>query len=249
MMRGEVAIAGRQGRQRLWDLGERIYPAETTVVPAEDAARLRNERRLRSLGIARASATLVPVEPVHVGDAGEPATVEGIPGTWRVDPDAIGQPFHGRTALLSPFDRLMYERARPRPVRLRIRAGDVQAGGQQALGLLRAPRAARRSARGQGGRDGRSKALEVGRARRPRGCSVHIGHRRWRRCRDRSARVVVGPWVRRPRAPRANNWTFFGVPTAQVIAAVTVLGALTILVARHRGRLAEPADLTPADRS
>jgi len=31
---------------------------------------------------------------------------------WRVDPDAPGQPFTGRTALLSPFDRLVYDRQR-----------------------------------------------------------------------------------------------------------------------------------------
>jgi len=29
-----------------------------------------------------------------------------------VDPDALGKPFKGRTALLSPFDRLTYDRAR-----------------------------------------------------------------------------------------------------------------------------------------
>jgi uncharacterized protein len=111
-MRGEVAIAGRRGRQRLWDLAERVYPADTPVVPLAEARRIRDERRLRSLGIARATGTALPVEPVVVGEAGEPATVEGIPGTWRVDPEALAQPFEGRTALLSPFDRLSYDRAR-----------------------------------------------------------------------------------------------------------------------------------------
>jgi len=112
MMRGEVAIAGRRGRQRVWDLAERVYPADTPVVPAAEAHRIRNERRLRSLGIAREKGTAVPVEPVVVGNAGEPATVEGIPGTWRVDPEALGKPFERRTALLSPFDRLSYDRVR-----------------------------------------------------------------------------------------------------------------------------------------
>jgi phosphatidylglycerol:prolipoprotein diacylglycerol transferase len=32
---------------------------------------------------------------------------------------------------------------------------------------------------------------------------------------------------------KADNWLFFGVPTAQVIAAITVLGATAILIARH----------------
>ena len=114
MMRGEVAIAGRRGRQRLWDLAQRVYPADAPVVPADEARRVRNERRLRSLGIAREKGAAVPVEPVDVGDVGEPATVEGVPGTWRVDPEALGKPFEGRTALLSPFDRLIYDRARAR---------------------------------------------------------------------------------------------------------------------------------------
>lgn len=112
MMRGDVAIAGRRGRQRLWDLAERVHPAGTPVVPAEEARRIRDERRLRALGIAREKGASVPAEPVDVGIAGEPATVEGVPGTWRVDPEALGQPFTGRTALLSPFDRLVHDRLR-----------------------------------------------------------------------------------------------------------------------------------------
>jgi len=32
---------------------------------------------------------------------------------------------------------------------------------------------------------------------------------------------------------KANNWRIFGVPTAQIVAAITVLGAAAILVARH----------------
>ena len=112
MMRGEVAIAARRGRQRLWDLAERVYPADGDVVPVEEARRIRNERRLQALGIARAKTTAFPMEPGDVGDAGEPAVVDGVPGEWRVDPAAIGQPFTGRTALLSPFDRLLHDRRR-----------------------------------------------------------------------------------------------------------------------------------------
>jgi MOSC domain-containing protein YiiM len=52
------------------------------------------------------------MEPVDVGDAGEPAVVEGVDGTWRVDPEALDRSFAGRTALLSPFDRLIHDRSR-----------------------------------------------------------------------------------------------------------------------------------------
>jgi hypothetical protein len=54
----------------------------------------------------------MPIEPVDVGDAGEPAIVEGTKGEWRIDPAALGADFKGRTALLSPFDRLVYDRRR-----------------------------------------------------------------------------------------------------------------------------------------
>jgi uncharacterized protein YcaQ len=112
MMCGEIAIAGRLRRERLWDLAARVYPADVVVPSVEEGRRIRNERRLRSLGIARVKSTPMPIEPVDVGEAGEPAIVEGVAGEWRVDPEALDQDFEGRTALLSPFDRLAYDRVR-----------------------------------------------------------------------------------------------------------------------------------------
>jgi uncharacterized protein YcaQ len=111
-MRGEVAIAGRVGRERLWDLPERVYPADVAIPSAEEAERRKNERRLASLGIARQKTRAMPMEPTHVGEAGEPAVVEGVKGEWRVDPGLLGDDFEGRTALLSPFDRLVHDRVR-----------------------------------------------------------------------------------------------------------------------------------------
>jgi len=54
----------------------------------------------------------MPIEPVHVGDSGVPAVVEGSRGEWRVDPPALEGDFAGRTALLSPFDNLVWRRER-----------------------------------------------------------------------------------------------------------------------------------------
>ena len=112
MIRGEIAIAGRVGRERLWDLAERVYPADVVVPSVDEAERAKNERRLSSLGIARAKGRAMPMEPIHIGEAGEPAVVEGTKGEWRVDPAALGDSFEGRTALLSPFDRLVHDRGR-----------------------------------------------------------------------------------------------------------------------------------------
>jgi uncharacterized protein YcaQ len=111
MSRGEVAIAGRVGRERRWDLAERVYPS-VEVPSVDEAERKKNERRLASLGIARPKARAMPMEPVHVGEAGEPAVVEGVKGEWHVDPTYLDGDFEGRTALLSPFDRLVHDRVR-----------------------------------------------------------------------------------------------------------------------------------------
>jgi uncharacterized protein YcaQ len=110
--RGEVAINGREGNQRLWDLAERVYPSGVPTVPSDEAGPIRDERRLRALGIARAKGTVLPGEPIHVADAGEPAVVDGVKGEWRVDPEQLGRPFHGRTVLLSPFDAIVRDRKR-----------------------------------------------------------------------------------------------------------------------------------------
>lgn len=109
--RGEVARAGRDGRDVLWDLASRIYPDEP-VPPLAEALAERDRRRLAGLGIARAKAPVHPVEPNHVGAAGEPAVVEGVTGEWRVDPAYLSGDFAGRCALLSPLDRLVSDRKR-----------------------------------------------------------------------------------------------------------------------------------------
>jgi hypothetical protein len=85
--RGIVAIAGRRGRQRLWDLAERWYP-ETETVPLAEAERQLAEKRRRALGVWLEK------------------------GEWRVHPDALDGPVPSRVTLLSPFDRLIHDRDR-----------------------------------------------------------------------------------------------------------------------------------------
>jgi len=109
--RGEVAVAGRVGRQRLWDLAERVYPP-VRAIPLEQARTILARRRLRALGISRAKVIGVSGERYHEDVVGEPAEVEGTAGDWIVDPEALSRDFGGRTALLSPFDRLIHDRVR-----------------------------------------------------------------------------------------------------------------------------------------
>ena len=101
--RGDVAVTRREGNERIWDLASRVLPNEMPEVPATEAKRILAERRLRSLGIAR---------PKSVGDIGTQVEVEGVKGPWVADAELLERPFEGRTALLSPFDRLVYDRER-----------------------------------------------------------------------------------------------------------------------------------------
>jgi uncharacterized protein YcaQ len=101
--RGEIAISGREGSERIWDLAHRVLPIDQPEIAAEQADHIRAERRLRSLGIAR---------PRAVGGVGVPVEVEGVDGSWIADPKLLRRPFEGRTAILSPFDRLVHDRQR-----------------------------------------------------------------------------------------------------------------------------------------
>ncbi|MBT0994083.1 winged helix DNA-binding domain-containing protein [Cellulomonas sp. DKR-3] len=108
---GDVAVAGRRGREKLWDLAERVYPA-VEPVPLAEALRRRDERRLRSLGVVRATGPATQTEPLDAGEQGELAVIEGVKGRWRVAPGLLAEPFEPRTALLSPLDRLLFDRTR-----------------------------------------------------------------------------------------------------------------------------------------
>jgi uncharacterized protein YcaQ len=110
-LRGEIAVSARRGTERLWDLASRVYP-DDPVVPLDEAVRTRNVLRLRSLGIARARGPECPVESQDVGAAGEPAVIDGVRGEWRVDPEGLDRAFDGRTAIISPLDRLIFDRKR-----------------------------------------------------------------------------------------------------------------------------------------
>jgi uncharacterized protein YcaQ len=107
---GEVAVSAREGRHRRWDLAERVYPPDLREYEFDEAQRLLDERRLQAAGIARQKSPWTPV-----GEAGEPAVVEGMPQKWRVDPQAVAALEHdggGRVAFLSPYDSMLFDRPR-----------------------------------------------------------------------------------------------------------------------------------------
>lgn len=112
--RGELALAAREGGEPLWDLAERVYPADPPV-PAEQARALREQRRLRAIGIARPNPHRVAENPHRFGELGERVRVEGLRGFWQIDPEQLArleEPLEPRAALLSPFDGLVMDRTR-----------------------------------------------------------------------------------------------------------------------------------------
>jgi uncharacterized protein YcaQ len=85
--RGEVAVVGRRGGQRVWDLAERWYP-ETERISWPDAERAIAENRFRSLGVRLDRGRFIAHQEAQDGPVGK------------------------RVTFLSPFDRLIHDRTR-----------------------------------------------------------------------------------------------------------------------------------------
>jgi uncharacterized protein YcaQ len=131
-VRGQVGIAGRDGGQRLWDLMERCLPpdAPTDEPGAEEVTRRAALLALKALGVARAphirahfTRGRYPTLPqtlreLHQQGRIEPVTIDGHKGEWWVRAEdvetleSLNGDWAGRTALLSPFDNLLCDRAR-----------------------------------------------------------------------------------------------------------------------------------------
>jgi uncharacterized protein YcaQ len=127
-VRGQVGIGGRAGGQRLWDLMERcLPPGASQAVPDErEVTRQAALFALKALGVARAphirahfTRGRYPGLPEALAELHErraivPVAVDGLGDDWWMraeDAEANGD-WRGRTALLSPFDNLLCDRAR-----------------------------------------------------------------------------------------------------------------------------------------
>ena len=86
--RGQVAVVGRRGKQRVWDLAERWYP-ETETLP---------------LAKARAAATTRSA-------SGRSACGSSAAGSSRIPKPRTARS-RERVTFLSPFDQLVHNRAR-----------------------------------------------------------------------------------------------------------------------------------------
>ena len=137
----------------------------------------------------------MPVEPIDVGEAGEPAVVEGVKGEWRVDPALLdATSFEGRTALLSPFDRLVHDRERTQELfgfeySLEMyKPAAKRRWGYFALPVLHGDRLV-----GKLDADGRPQGRRAAGQRDPRGRRLHQGDREGRAGRARRPGRVARP--------------------------------------------------------
>ncbi|MGW1720263.1 winged helix-turn-helix domain-containing protein [Streptomyces sp. NPDC002156] len=123
LMYGEVVCVERRGWKRVYDLAERAIPPTLLHDELDDTECLRRLVRLagRSLGVGTRSDIAdyhrLKAEQVDavIADSGlVPVTVEGWGKPAWADPAALETPPRGRhrTTLLSPFDSLIWERAR-----------------------------------------------------------------------------------------------------------------------------------------
>ncbi|MFD5376825.1 winged helix-turn-helix domain-containing protein [Streptomyces griseoincarnatus] len=123
LMYGEVVCVERRGWKRVYDLAERAVPAALLAEEPSDEECLRRLVGLagRALGVG----TRADIADYHrlkgeqvdavIADSGlVPVTVVGWSKPAWADPEALATPPRGRhrTTLLSPFDSLIWERAR-----------------------------------------------------------------------------------------------------------------------------------------
>ncbi|MFE0423676.1 winged helix-turn-helix domain-containing protein [Streptomyces sp. NPDC058953] len=123
LMHGEVVCVERRGWKRVYDLAERAIPAELLAAEPDDAECLR--RLVGLAGQALGVGTRADITDYHrlkgehfdsvIADSGlVPVSVEGWSKPAWADPAALATVPRGRhrTTLLSPFDSLIWERAR-----------------------------------------------------------------------------------------------------------------------------------------
>ncbi|MCP9961169.1 winged helix DNA-binding domain-containing protein [Streptomyces somaliensis] len=123
LMYGEVVCVERRGWKRVYDLAERAVPADLLHDDLDDAECLR--RLVRLAGQALGVGTRADIADYHrirgeefdavVADSGlVPVRVRGWDRPAWADPAALESEPRGRhrTTLLSPFDSLVWERAR-----------------------------------------------------------------------------------------------------------------------------------------
>ncbi|MGH2392028.1 MAG: DNA glycosylase AlkZ-like family protein [Candidatus Limnocylindria bacterium] len=126
---GRVVVGGRRGNERVWDLPDRFLPPDVPREPMDlrQAAQIRTERLVRSLGVASRRELLIarrglqddPLDALQADGRLVPVDVAGWPGERYLHVEDLAAleaieagAWSGRTTLLSPFDNLIVGRER-----------------------------------------------------------------------------------------------------------------------------------------
>ena len=122
---GEIAIVGRDGQERVWGIAKSWYPKTVKRASEQEIAREILSRQLATKGIARINEfgygfdgrppgwerALADLQRERVI---VPARITDVRGSFFAWAPLLERKFRGRTAVLSPFDRLIHDRVRSR---------------------------------------------------------------------------------------------------------------------------------------
>ncbi len=120
---GEVAIVGRDGNERVWGPARDWYPTPARRASPSAVARQILAQQLAAKGVARVTefgrsfdgrpkGWEVALAGLMRDDLAVPVEVDGLRGDFYAWGPLLERQFRGRTAILSPFDRLIHDRVR-----------------------------------------------------------------------------------------------------------------------------------------
>jgi uncharacterized protein YcaQ len=120
---GDIAIVGREGQERVWGIAKDWYPKKLKRATEREIAREIVSRQLATKGVARVNEFGYSFDGRPPGweealaglereGLAVPARIDNVRGSFYAWAPLLERRFRGRSAILSPFDRLIHDRRR-----------------------------------------------------------------------------------------------------------------------------------------